>query len=193
MGNRINKKKQNILSVSRDLFWKHGFRRISVQEICEKAGVSKMTFYKYFPNKIELAKQVYEDVIQDSIHEFHRMMKEEVPAPEKIQNMILYKAKNTNNISREFMEDFYLGTEPELKTFVEQLTRDTWNNLCIEWKRAQEEGVFRKDFKPEFLIHISFQLIEMMKDEKLTALYGTPQELILEITRFIAYGISPRN
>jgi AcrR family transcriptional regulator len=193
MNNTSAKKYKSILAISRDLFWKHGFRRITIQEICDKAGVSKMTFYKYFPNKIELAKTVFSNEVKEGVVKFNNLMEEEIPAAEKIQKMILHKAESTNNISREFLEDFYLGTEPELKEFVEQLTMEAWGNLRQDWERAQETGVFRKDFKPDFLMHVSFSLIELMKDEKLAKLYNTPQELILEFSRFIAYGISPRN
>jgi AcrR family transcriptional regulator len=193
MNNTSTKKYNNILAISRDLFWKHGFRRITIQEICDKAGVSKMTFYKYFPNKIELAKTVFANEVEEGVVKFNGLMEQEIPATEKIQKMILHKAESTNNISREFLEDFYLGTEPELKEFVEQVTKEAWSRLRLDWERAQENGVFRKDFNPDFLMHVSFSLIELMKDEKLAKLYNTPQELILEFSRFIAYGISPRN
>jgi AcrR family transcriptional regulator len=188
-----NRKYKSILATSRELFWKHGFRRITIQEICDKAVVSKMTFYKYFPNKIELAKTVFADEVNDGMVKFNSLMKEDIPADEKIKKMILYKAESTQNISREFIEDFYMGTEPELKEFVEQLTKEAWSNLRRDWERAQQNGIFRKDFKPDFLLHVSFSLVELMKDEKLAKLYNTPQELILEFTRFIAYGISPRS
>ncbi|WP_372931944.1 TetR/AcrR family transcriptional regulator, partial [Mariniphaga sediminis] len=57
--NKKSKKYLEIMKTARELFWKHGFRRVTIQEICEKAGVSKMTFYKHFPNKIDLAKTVF--------------------------------------------------------------------------------------------------------------------------------------
>ena len=40
-----NKKKQSIIKASRDLFMRYGIKRVTVEEICETAGVSKMTFY----------------------------------------------------------------------------------------------------------------------------------------------------
>jgi AcrR family transcriptional regulator len=187
-----NKSYLKIIKTARELFWKHGFRRVSVQEISEKSGVSKMTFYKYFPNKIDLAKSVFANEIEEGMIRFNKLMEENIPVPEKIKKMILLKAEGTNNISREFMDDFYLGTEPELKKFVEEKTRETWVNMLKDWKRGQEKGIFRDDFKPEFLLQVSFKLIEILKDEKLAALYDSTQDFILEFTRFIAYGVSKR-
>ncbi|MDD4108273.1 MAG: TetR/AcrR family transcriptional regulator [Prolixibacteraceae bacterium] len=188
-----NKKYLEIQKTSRELFWKHGFRRVTIQEICDKAGVSKMTFYKYFRNKIELAKTVFTNEVEEGTEKFNQLIEEDIPVAEKIRKMILLKVEGTNNISREFMEDFYLGNEPELQNFVEEKTQEAWNGLLNNWEKAQKSGFFRSDFKPEFLLHISFKMVELLKDEKLSKLYKTPQDLILEFTRFIAYGISPQN
>jgi AcrR family transcriptional regulator len=187
-----SRKYVEILKTARELFWKHGFRRVSIQEISEKSGVSKMTFYKYFPNKIDLAKTVFANEIEEGMVKFNNLMEEDMPVPDKIKKMILMKAEGTTNISQEFMDDFYLGTEPELKKFVEEKTREAWGNMLKDWKKGQEKGIFRDDFKPEFLLQVSFKLIEILKDEKLAALYDSTQDFILEFTRFIAYGISKR-
>ncbi|MDD4143044.1 MAG: hypothetical protein PHN68_00280 [Prolixibacteraceae bacterium] len=88
------------------------------------------------------------------------------------------------------MEDFYLGSEPELQTFVEEKTTEVWGSLLEDWKKAQAAGVFRKDLKPELLLHISLKLVDLLKDEKLNKLYDTPQEFIVEFAKLVAYGIS---
>jgi AcrR family transcriptional regulator len=49
-----NKKYQDLLNTARELFFKHGTKRVTIEEICEKADVSKMTFYKFFRNKEDL-------------------------------------------------------------------------------------------------------------------------------------------
>ena len=49
-----NPKYLDIFKTAKDLFWKYGIKRVSIEEICKEAKVSKMTFYKFFPNKIEL-------------------------------------------------------------------------------------------------------------------------------------------
>ncbi|MBN2410872.1 helix-turn-helix transcriptional regulator, partial [candidate division KSB1 bacterium] len=54
---------------AKELFFKYGIRRVTIEEICKKARVSKMTFYKFFQNKIELAivmlKKLYDDAEED--------------------------------------------------------------------------------------------------------------------------------
>ena len=55
---RGSKKKLQIVETAKDLFMRYGIRRVTIDEICRTAGASKMTFYKYFSNKIALLKEI---------------------------------------------------------------------------------------------------------------------------------------
>lgn len=186
-----NKKYNDLLVTGKDLFWKHGFRRVTIEEICRKAGVSKMTFYKFFPNKIELAKTVFRNVASDGEKKFKELIHSDISPSEKIQGMILMKIEITNHLSKEFLEDFYSGSDPELQTFVSEVTVNVWNEMLGDFQLAQSSGIFRADFKPEFLMQVSFKMVDFLKDEQLLALYDTPQDLIIEFSKLIAWGISP--
>jgi AcrR family transcriptional regulator len=188
-----NKKYNDILDTAKDLFWKYGFRRVSIEEVCQKAGVSKMTFYKHFPNKIELAKEIFSRVVEDGIKRFREIMKEDCSPAEKIKKMMLMKIESTNDISSEFMQDFYVGREPELKAFVEMKTREAWDVLLDDYKEAQEAGVFRKDFDPELLMKIQYRLVDLLKDESFTSMFDSQQEMIMELANLLVYGIVPHD
>jgi len=190
---RTGKKYRDILTTAKDLFWKHGFKRVSVEEICQKANVSKMTYYKYFPNKTALAKTVFNRVVEDGEKQFRKIMKEDTAAAEKLEKIILLKMEGTNSISPEFLQDFYTGSEPELKAFVEERTKKSWDLLINDFRRAQEEGIFRKDFKPEFMVKLQNMFLSLLQDQSLIAMFETRQELIMEFVNLMIYGISPRN
>jgi len=188
---KTSKKYGDIITTAKDLFWKHGFKRVSIEEICQKANVSKMTFYKYFPNKIELAKSIFNGVVVEAEKQFKKIMKEDTSADAKIRNLIQLKMDGTNNISPEFLQDFYTGAEPELKTYVEERTRLSWNILIEDFKEAQLNGVFRKDFNPELLIKVQMKLFEILDDKSVTSMFNTKQELIMEFVNLMVYGIRP--
>ena len=52
-----------LVKQARELFWKHGIKRITVEEICSEAGISKMTFYRNFKNKVEIAERVVTGIL----------------------------------------------------------------------------------------------------------------------------------
>ncbi|MDD5185790.1 MAG: TetR/AcrR family transcriptional regulator, partial [Paludibacter sp.] len=47
-------KKEQIEQIATELFWKHGFKKVTIDEICKKANVSRKTFYTFFENKTAL-------------------------------------------------------------------------------------------------------------------------------------------
>lgn len=188
---KISKKQDAILRSGRELFWKFGFRRVSVDEICRESGVSKMTFYRYFTDKTVLAKAVFDAEVAKGMVSFKEIMAADTPASEKMKSILMMKSEAVNNISHEFLKDFYADNETGLKEYVAEKTASSWSEIIKDFRSAQDKGYFRKDFKPEFLLFISQKLTEIIKDEYLLKLYGTPQEVIMEMARFFTYGISP--
>jgi len=185
-----NPKYRKIIEIAHELFFKHGFRRVSIEEICKKADVSKMTFYRFFPNKLELAKTVFDDIIADGRKQFEAIIQDDsVPVQEKIKQLIILKSEGTKSVSKEFMEDFYLGNQPELQEFVNKRSAEQQIIITDLWKTAQQKGIFRKNFNPEFLIIASSKLMELFSDEKLKKMYPNPHDLIMELTNFMVYGI----
>ncbi len=182
-----------LIEAGKRLFWKYGFKRVNVDEICKEAKVSKMTFYRCFENKTDLAKTIFDKLVQVSIEEFNRIIKADIPPSEKLKKILLMKMEGTNDISREFMMDFYASPDTGLKEYVENVTKASWNEIIKGFRYAQEMGWFRKDFKPEFLFYISQKILPMVTDEELLELYNNPQEVIMEFVNFFTYGITPHD
>jgi|WetSurSiteA1Bulk_404760.scaffolds.fasta_scaffold00588_6 AcrR family transcriptional regulator len=191
MESKLTDSKNVILSAARDLFWKHGFRRVTVEEICEKADISKMTFYRYFPNKFELAKTVLRNVTEEGYKQFLLIMNDISSPEEKIQRILLLKFEGTNDISQEFLMDFYASKENGLSDYVKKITNDTWQKIIEDFRIAQENGIFRSDIRPEFFFLVSQKLMESLNDEKILQLFANPQDMIMESAKLIMYGISP--
>lgn len=180
-----------ILSAAKDLFWKHGFRRVSIEEVCAKGKVSKMTFYKYYTNKTELAKAVFEREANTGMLRFREILHGNSTPAVKIDKLLRIKLEGNKDISQEFLLDFYKSTETGLKEFIEEKTRQIWKEILEDFRLAQKKGIFRKDFKPEFLLYITQQFAGMITDETILRMYPDPQEMIREMTNFFIYGIAP--
>ena len=189
----IGKKEAAILKSGRELFWKYGFRRVSVEEICRTASVSKMTFYRYFSDKAELARAVYDAEVEVSMSRFREIVESDMPVPEKMSNMLLMKSGSVGNISREFLNDFYTDNETGLKSYIQEKLASFMKEILNDFRKAQERGVFRKDFKPEMLFYISQKIIDSINDPYLIGLYGSPAEVIMEVSELFTYGIAPNN
>jgi len=188
-----NKKYISILKTAKALFWKHGIRRVTIEEICKEATVSKMTFYKFFPNKPDLAKTILDNLIQSSIVKFKDIVSSEVPFSQKLEEIFLLKLEGMNNISMEFINDIYTNPELGLKEYMEVQKQKSIKITVDFYKDAQEKGFIRPDVKIDFLLAFSNQIIEMMKNEQLMAQYAQPQDFVIEAMNVMFYGITTGN
>ncbi|MEJ1729933.1 TetR/AcrR family transcriptional regulator, partial [Escherichia coli] len=179
-----------LLESGRMLFWKYGFRKVSVEEICQSAGVSKMTFYRYFESKTKFAKQILDHTVEEAMTRFQGIMDSDLSTEDKLHRIILMKMEGTANISREFIEDIYSSRGEELQQYMMQLTGKTAGMIIETFRKAQEKGFFRKDFKPEMLIAMSMKMRDLLTDEHLNSLYSNVNEMIVEITRILTCGIA---
>lgn len=182
-------KQKDILVAARDLFWKYGVKRVTTEEICGVAKVSKMTFYKYFPNKLELAKQLLSEITDSSIRKFNQIVASNVPFSEKLEGIFLMKIEAVNNISKEFLNDIYLNPELGLLTFLNEKTAEVRTEIESFYKNAQSQGHIRKDVNIDFVMEYSAQMVHLLEKESLMSQYKTSADFILEIMNLLFYGI----
>jgi AcrR family transcriptional regulator len=188
-----NPKREQILKTGKELFWKFGFKRVTIEEICKEAGVSKMTYYKYFPNKIEMVKILMDGVLKESLEQYHSISESDIPYPQKVVKMIELKREQVQTMSSEFFRDYVQSDDPELINFLNQLTQDNVQLFTNDFKKAQDDGDIRGDLKVEFIMYIMNHLVEMAHEDALLNMYDEPQDLVMEITNFLFYGILNRD
>lgn len=187
-----NQKFQQLVKTAGNLFLKHGIKRISVEEICHAAGVSKMTFYKYFNDKIDLAKYVINQMVTEGIAQYQDIMRQKIPFSEKVKKMIILKIDQTAGLSREWLGEFSYSSIPEIAALLQKIKQENLQLVLRDLIAAQKEGNVRQDIKPEFILYFFNHMFEMMDDEQLLKLYESPQAALVELTNFFFYGILPR-
>ena len=187
-----NPKKQQIINKARELFWKFGFRRVSIEEICTEANVSKMTFYKHFKNKDELVKYIIDFITGIAMNKYREIMNSDMPFNMKVEKSIQLKMESSDEMSQEFFDDFHKNASPELREHFNKLVQSNLQTLLNDYMKAQKSGDVRPDINPKFILYFLDKIFEICKDENLMKIYKTPHDLITEVTRFFFYGILPR-
>ena len=191
---KSNPKYKQITAKAHDLFWKFGIKRVTIEEVCSEAGVSKMTFYRFFPNKIELAKDVISNIFDKTEKDYKALMSRDIPFEEKIKEQVRMKFEGTVNISEAFVADVYSGWNDELKTFFNDITVRMVKLVRDDYVKAQQEGAIRKDVNIDFIFYLSNKMTEMVSDPQLIAMYNNNvQSAIMEFMNMMFYGIVPRN
>jgi AcrR family transcriptional regulator len=187
-----NPKFRQIITTGQKLFWKFGVKRVSIEEICSEASVSKATFYKHFQNKIELTKYILNQMFEQAIQEYHQIMESDISYVDKVNEIISMKLRNSAQFSKEFLEDIYKGKVPELQLYISEYSQKTIKMLRNDFIIAQKEGHIRKDVHVDMLMAFLNKMLDLASDPGLNSIYDSPHDMIRDFTNFFYYGVVSR-
>lgn len=180
-----------ILKAAKELFWKHGIKRVTVQEICEKAEVSKMTFYRQFKNKVEVAAAVLNKQVESNMQKYRAIMDKDIAFPKRIEQLIEMKYQQSKDVSQEFIQDLYLKGNSELMQLMAKHREQGIKVFMEDLANAQQKGWIRQDIKLEFILYLMNDMQQKMLDKNFTSMYDSVQDAASELTKYFFYGVSP--
>jgi len=82
---RVTDTRDRLLDAALQLVWQEGVGAASVDDICEKAGVRKGSFYHFFKSKAELIVSSLDNHWEESRGDFDRVFSPSVPPVERLR------------------------------------------------------------------------------------------------------------
>lgn len=93
--------KQKLIITATELIWKESYNAVSVDEICQKAGVQKGSFYHYFPSKVDLAIETMNACMQEKKIKLDEIFSPTRPALDRFKRMVQFDIENQKEIYKE--------------------------------------------------------------------------------------------
>lgn len=180
-----------LVKAAKALFWKHGIKRVTVEEISEAAEVSKMSFYRSFKNKNAIAEAVLEQVFNKSMQQYNKIMQSDNDFRIKVSLIIKQEHENTIGISKEFIGDVIKKNNSSLHKKFKELNENSLKRVKEDFIKAQKNGAIRKDLNIDFMMYMLNDMNQKLMDKNLMTYYKTEEDLIMELTNFFFYGILP--
>lgn len=175
----MSRKRDQLIQTGESLFVKHGMRRVTVEEICRQAGVSKPTFYRYFESKEALARQINELWIKEAMRRIDEIEDLEVSFPEKLKRILALKQELAARPGPEFLEDL-LHLDIDLSRALQRVMR-----FLV---KSQQQGDIRADVRPEVLMAAFNLLNSMQYDPRIRDLYEDAETLAGDVFKLFHYG-----
>jgi AcrR family transcriptional regulator len=175
----MSRKRDQLIQTGEILFVKHGMRRVTVEEICRQAGVSKPTFYKYFENKAALARRIDEMWIEGALQRIDGIEDAETPFPEKMKQILAVKQELAARPGPEFLEDL-IHLDIDLSHALRRVMR-----FLV---KGQQNGDIRADVRPEFLMAAFNILNSIQYDPRIRNLYEDAETLAGDVFKLFNYG-----
>jgi AcrR family transcriptional regulator len=82
----VSDKASRVLEAARSVFLRYGFRRVTMQDIADEAGISRPALYLVFPNKEE----VFFAAIRDLSSELMRTIRASLPAHNSLESRLRF-------------------------------------------------------------------------------------------------------
>ncbi len=181
-------KRTHIKDSASEMFRKYGFIRVTVEELCEAASVSKATFYKYFPNKIELVKEILVENYEKGYKWFGDLIESKCPLTDKVEEIIDYKLKQVEYWGDAFISDLLDSDEVLGDLILSTLKR--FMSMFIDFiEKQQVMGEIRSDIKPHVILTLTMKIRELIKDPEVRALFRDNTEMARVMNEFIFYGL----
>ena len=73
-GTRADARRRRVYDAAVPLFDRFGFKKTTVGDVCEAAGISKRTFYDLFRDKLDLLHQLVTDVYNERTYEWEQAL-----------------------------------------------------------------------------------------------------------------------
>jgi AcrR family transcriptional regulator len=86
--------RQSILAAACCLFREKGFKKTSVEEMCQRAGVSKMSFYRSFKDKTDLFITIFTPIFKEQLVWAEQLLLREMPFRTKLDALLKKRKEN---------------------------------------------------------------------------------------------------
>jgi len=183
---RKEHKKENIRRAALELFQIFGFRKVSINDIAQKAGVSQVTIYNHFGSKEELVRDCIKSLLYSMVDKYQAIIKGDKPFQEKLEMIVLEKTDIAGQFQGELMQTIY-RSDPE---FIESFWQNEVTQLTIDFcEEGKEQGYISPDLSTEALL----LYLEIIRKGVTTSSYMTLNtannpKIMRDLVTLISYG-----
>lgn len=151
--------KDKIVSTSLDLFKQYGIRSVSVDDICREIGMSKKTFYLYFPKKEDLVAAVLEKMNSHTRQCAENFMQGKTALECIRQLMEMHSKVGDVHKVPAFSYDLQKYYPQLYKEHIKNVHAGTKDILMRHLQQGKDEGVYREDLDVE-ICAVMYSLIQ---------------------------------
>lgn len=177
----IMSQRENIVVTARTRFKEYGIRSVSVDDICKELGMSKKTFYQYFPGKDELVQAVLNDIVDSIESQAVQYMsgKSALECVRILSNM----HEKVGDVHKQppFNYDLQKYYPVLYKKYMRDVHESTKRILCKHLQQGVDEGIYRADLDVE-ICAVMYSLIQQAFIRNQEEIQGVSPKRLIRFT-----------
>lgn len=184
-------KKEKIEFVAKELFLKHGFKKVTIDEICKKAHVSRKTYYTFYENKTALVLFILNQISSGTILMFKSVVSGGGTFAEKMEQSLELKYQFSKTITMEFVADFFDPGATEILEYWQKMMQESMVILTEFFKEGQRTGEMNPNLNLDYVMWYFQKLSEMIQSSEIAGMFANAEEMVKQISQTMIYGIMP--
>lgn len=187
---RKEQKKESIRRAALELFKIYGFKKVSINDIAHKAGVSQVTIYNHFGSKDDLVREVVKAQFLGMLEKVRESMKQERSFPEKLETIVFDKTEIARQYHGELLQTA-LQNDPEMQQWFESLWQQDINQLTIDLvEDGKKQGYINPERSQEALmLYLEILRRGVFASSDLLANLEPNVKLLRELNFLFIYGL----
>ncbi|MBN1696307.1 MAG: TetR/AcrR family transcriptional regulator [Spirochaetales bacterium] len=158
---QVKETRMRILGFSEKLFLKHGFSRITVDEIARELCMSKKTIYKYFKNKKAIIREIIkwnQTRLTETLDEI--ISEKDSDFIDRLKSILHTLTSFLAKLSEPLVSDLKRHN-PEIWNLIHEFKKKmSFGRIERVLQEGREKGLIRADIDPQLIILIYFHIIE---------------------------------
>jgi AcrR family transcriptional regulator len=123
---RVKRTRQLLIQALIDLIKERGFQAISVQDLSERAGINRATFYAHFPDKFALLEYFIRDGFRQEIDQ--RMLNSCQFSPQNLRTLIVAVCEFVSKV-----HSHCVPSQSQFESSIETEIKNQVYELLLEW------------------------------------------------------------
>lgn len=173
----------SLLDTAKVLFFQHGIKRVTIEEICAEANVSKVTFYKYFKNKNDLIRVIREELTQIGFKRLDEINALPLSYPEKVEMMTAWRMQFFASMKSDFIKEII-----DINSISEEIKQRYLKNI----RDAQQNGEIDPTLSPELIWLVTEKFNEIVKEGTWENYLPDHMQAQAQLRKLYFYGLLKR-
>jgi AcrR family transcriptional regulator len=186
----ISPKQYELVNTAYKLFRRHGFQRVSVEEVCRLAGVSKVTFYKYFSGKDELILFIVRSLFDAMLARSGEILASPAEITEKFDDISLLKQSLMAEVGDEMTRAIL--THPAAKEYLLDIYQRSADMFREFVAREQRLGNINPTVNVELILALMLELNRMYSENRLEGIFSGVEDMIRQVNELLLKGMLAR-
>lgn len=151
---------ERIIAGASELFFAHGYSKVTMEEIAESVGITKKTIYNHFPNKLDLLEQVTKTSVQTIMTNLENIVRDStLDLRERLMKGLEYIFNELSNEKRNLLQDFSKFTPGIVAQLIPQIREKILWIVQQLYDEGVAEGLVKTEVSRDFLPYTYMTLI----------------------------------